>query len=127
LDYIRETRTLSTTAVGFIIIQSLIGAANVIWRQSDFILAIHFGVSLISFAAVFLLTLLVFEIDKKFKAETTSHRQANDNTYRRIIASIQFYRNLHRGISEAYGIKHGMWQLAALSKRHIESFPQQHV
>ncbi|NCU16156.1 COX15/CtaA family protein, partial [Pallidibacillus pasinlerensis] len=69
IGHIRETKTLSTIAVGFIIIQSLIGAANVIWSQSDFILAIHFGVSLISFAAVFLLTLLVFEIDKKFKAE----------------------------------------------------------
>lgn len=70
IGYIRETKFLSITAVGFIMIQSLIGAANVIWRQSDFILAIHFGVSLISFAAVFLLTLLVFEIDKKFNAET---------------------------------------------------------
>lgn len=70
IGHIRETKVLSTIAVGFIIIQSLIGAANVIWSQSDFILAIHFGISLISFAAVFLLTLLVFEIDKKFKAET---------------------------------------------------------
>lgn len=34
--------------------------------QSDFVLALHFGISLISFAAVFLLTLLIFEIDKKF-------------------------------------------------------------
>src|SRR5699024_7722962 len=37
---------------------------------SDFVLAIHFGVSLISFAAVFLLMLLFFEIDKKFDAKS---------------------------------------------------------
>src|SRR5699024_8390491 len=48
--------------------QGLIGAAAVMWGQSDYVLAIHFGVSLISFASVFLLTLLVFEIDKKFDA-----------------------------------------------------------
>ena len=49
--------------------QGLIGAAAVKWGQSDFVLALHFGISLISFAAVFLLTLLIFEIDKKFEAD----------------------------------------------------------
>src|SRR5690606_32347822 len=38
----------------------------VMWGQSDFILAAHFGISLISFASVFLLMLIIFEIDKKF-------------------------------------------------------------
>ena len=36
------------------------------WPQTDFVLALHFGISLISFAAVFLLTLLIFEVDQKF-------------------------------------------------------------
>ncbi len=53
----------------FLLLQGLIGAAAVIWGQSDFVLALHFGISLISFAAVFLFTLLIFEIDKKFEAE----------------------------------------------------------
>src|SRR5699024_8690589 len=51
-----------------LLLQGLVGAAAVVWGQSDFVLALHFGISLISFAAVLLLTLLVFEIDQKFDA-----------------------------------------------------------
>ena len=56
-------------AVFFLVLQALIGAAQVLWGQGDFILALHFGISLISFTAVFLLTLLIFEVDRKFDAE----------------------------------------------------------
>ena len=51
-------------AVFFLDLQAVIGAAQVLWGQGDFILALHFGISLISFASVFLLTLLIFEIDR---------------------------------------------------------------
>lgn len=69
LGHVRETKFLSIMAVFFLILQALIGAAQVLWGQGDFILALHFGISLISFAAVLLLTLLVFEVDKKYDAE----------------------------------------------------------
>ncbi|MBL4952547.1 heme A synthase [Neobacillus sp. OS1-32] len=69
IGHIRETKFLSFLSVFFLVLQGLIGAAAVVWGQSDFVLALHFGISLISFAAVFLLTLLIFEIDKKFDAE----------------------------------------------------------
>jgi cytochrome c oxidase assembly protein subunit 15 len=69
IGHIREARFLSVLSFGFLLLQGLIGAAAVIWSQSDFVLALHFGISLISFAAVFLLTLLIFEVDKKFEAE----------------------------------------------------------
>lgn len=69
IGHIRETKFLALLSFSFLVIQGLIGAAAVIWGQSDFVLAAHFGVSLISFAAVFLLTLLIYEIDKKFEAE----------------------------------------------------------
>jgi heme a synthase len=69
LGHIRETKFLSILSFSFLLLQALIGAAAVIWSQSDFVLALHFGISLISFAAVFLLTLLIFEVDKKFEAE----------------------------------------------------------
>ncbi|WAA13721.1 COX15/CtaA family protein [Fervidibacillus halotolerans] len=59
-----ETKILVTLSLSFIIIQSLIGAATVIWGQSPFFLALHFGISLISFAAVLLLTIFIFEIEK---------------------------------------------------------------
>ncbi|WP_096270002.1 COX15/CtaA family protein [Paucisalibacillus globulus] len=67
---IREVKFLSLLSVIFLVLQGLIGAAAVIWGQSDFVLAAHFGISLISFAAVFLLMLLIFEIDKKFDASS---------------------------------------------------------
>lgn len=69
IGHIRETKFLSFLSFFFLLLQGLVGAAAVIWGQSDFVLALHFGISLISFAAVFLLTLLIFEIDKKFQAE----------------------------------------------------------
>lgn len=69
LSHKRETLFLVATSIGFILAQALIGAAAVMWGQNDFILAAHFGISLISFAAVFLLTLLIFEVDQKFEAQ----------------------------------------------------------
>ncbi len=69
IKHIRETKFLAFLAVFFLILQSLLGAAAVIWDQSDLILAGHFGISLISFATVFLLTMLVFESDKRPNTE----------------------------------------------------------
>ncbi|TDM42022.1 heme A synthase [Macrococcoides goetzii] len=64
----RETKFLCWMSIGFIFAQALIGAAAVIWQQNGFVLALHFGISLISFSSVFLLTLLIFEVDQKFDA-----------------------------------------------------------
>ncbi|RDU38443.1 heme A synthase [Neobacillus piezotolerans] len=69
IGHIRETKFLAILSFAFLMLQALIGAAAVVWGQSDFVLALHFGISLISFASVFLLTLLIFEVDKKFDAE----------------------------------------------------------
>ncbi|MEG0386158.1 MAG: heme A synthase [Solibacillus sp.] len=69
LGHIREVKFLGVTAMFFLILQALIGAAQVLWGQGDFILALHFGISLISFAAVLLLTLIVFEVDTKFDSD----------------------------------------------------------
>jgi cytochrome c oxidase assembly protein subunit 15 len=66
IGHIRETKFLAILSVFFLVLQALIGAAAVKWGQSDAVLALHFGISLISFASVLLLTLLIFEIDKKF-------------------------------------------------------------
>lgn len=78
IGHIREVKFLAFLSVFFLVLQGLIGAAAVVWGQSDFVLAIHFGISLISFAAVFLLTMLIFEIDTKFDTNSLfikkSHR-----------------------------------------------------
>ncbi|WP_347834287.1 heme A synthase [Gracilibacillus sp. JCM 18860] len=68
--HIRETKFLAFISFFFLVLQGLIGAAAVLWPQSDFVLALHFGISLISFAAVLLLTCLIFEIDQKFDADS---------------------------------------------------------
>ncbi|MDG5470160.1 heme A synthase [Jeotgalibacillus sp. ET6] len=65
----RETNFLAVLAFFFLMLQALLGAGAVVWGHSDLILALHFGISLISFASVLLLTLLIFEVDKKFEAE----------------------------------------------------------
>ncbi|UFU00901.1 heme A synthase [Radiobacillus kanasensis] len=67
---IREVKFLAFTSTFFLVVQALIGAAAVLWPQSDFVMATHFGISLISFAAVLLLTLLIFEIDHKLDAQS---------------------------------------------------------
>ncbi|MFC2950232.1 COX15/CtaA family protein [Virgibacillus sediminis] len=70
IGHVREVKLLSFLSVFFLVAQALIGAAAVVWEQNDFVLAIHFGISLISFASILLLTLLVFEVDKKFDAKS---------------------------------------------------------
>ncbi|WP_164215343.1 heme A synthase [Virgibacillus sp. YIM 98842] len=65
IGHIREVKFLAVMSIAFLILQALLGAVVVMWGQPDFVLAAHFGISLISFASVFLLTLLIFEIDKK--------------------------------------------------------------
>jgi heme a synthase len=87
IGHIRETKFLSILSFSFLLLQALIGAAAVIWSQSDFVLALHFGISLISFAAVFLLTLLIFEVDKKFDAE----KVVIDATMKKHIYGVSIY------------------------------------
>ncbi|MFC4320317.1 COX15/CtaA family protein [Litchfieldia salsa] len=70
IGHIREVKFLSILSFTFLLLQGLIGAAAVVWGQSDAILALHFGISLISFASVFLLTLLIFEVDRKFSVDS---------------------------------------------------------
>ncbi|MRX71691.1 heme A synthase [Bacillus lacus] len=70
IGHVRETKFLAILSVFFLLLQALIGAGAVMWGQSDVILALHFGISLISFASVLLLTLLIFEVDQKFDAQT---------------------------------------------------------
>ncbi|MBY0120838.1 heme A synthase [Bacillus sp. S/N-304-OC-R1] len=87
IGHIRETKFLSITSFFFLVLQGLIGAAAVKWGQSDFVLALHFGISLISFATVLLLTLLIFEVDKKFNAENI----ILDNRMRKHIIGVSIY------------------------------------
>jgi|SRR5690625_2338426 len=65
IGHIREVKFLASLSILFLVLQAFLGAAVVMWGQHEFVMAAHFGISLISFAAVFLLTLIIFEIDKR--------------------------------------------------------------
>ena len=45
LGSVREVKFLGFLAIFFLVAQALIGAAQVLWGQGDFILALHFGIS----------------------------------------------------------------------------------
>ncbi|MGD9710661.1 MAG: heme A synthase [Thermomicrobiales bacterium] len=57
----REVRIYVAVMVGTLLLQSGLGAAAVMWPQSPQIMAAHFGISMTCFAAVFLLTRLLYE------------------------------------------------------------------
>lgn len=59
----REIKILAPVMVIFLLMQAALGAMAVIWLEPPFILALHFGVSLISFASIVLTTLFICEID----------------------------------------------------------------
>lgn len=69
IGYIREVKPLAIISIVFLLVQALIGAAAVIWQQNSYVLALHFGISLISFSSVFVLMLIIFEVDKKYEAD----------------------------------------------------------
>ncbi|WP_313122927.1 heme A synthase [Exiguobacterium sp.] len=56
-----DTKIFAFLAFIFMLIQSLVGAGAVVWQQSDLVMALHFGISLISFAALLILTILIME------------------------------------------------------------------
>jgi cytochrome c oxidase assembly protein subunit 15 len=59
----REIQILVPIMVAFLFLQAALGAWAVMYPQASVILALHFGVSLIAFASVFLTAVLLFEID----------------------------------------------------------------
>lgn len=58
-------RWLGVVALGSVIFQGLLGAAAVLWPQPKVVLALHFGISLICFSAVLLITVLLLRDHRK--------------------------------------------------------------
>lgn len=63
----RETTFLAIMSIIFLFLQALLGALAVVFGSNALIMALHFGISLISFASVLILTLLIFEADKSVR------------------------------------------------------------
>jgi cytochrome c oxidase assembly protein subunit 15 len=57
----REAVVLALLMLGTLLLQAGLGAGAVLWPQSPLMLATHFGVSLVAFAATFLSAAFVFE------------------------------------------------------------------
>lgn len=57
----RETKFLVIMSIIFLLLQALLGALAVVFGSNALVMALHFGISLISFASILLLALLVFE------------------------------------------------------------------
>lgn len=96
--HVRETKTLAILSFVFLVAQALMGAAAVVWGQMPAVLAIHFGISLISFASVILLTCLIFEIDQKFDARSLIMDKKNEIPYL-WCNNLLLSRCLHRSFS----------------------------
>lgn len=61
-------------ALMFTIIQALMGAAAVKWHQSDAVMAIHFGISLIAFAFTLLLVIWTYRAKRGYKTDLVAPR-----------------------------------------------------
>jgi cytochrome c oxidase assembly protein subunit 15 len=58
---IKEVRFLAASSVFFIFLQAFLGMGAVVWGQSSVVLALHFGVSLLSFSSNLLLAFVLCE------------------------------------------------------------------
>lgn len=59
--HLKGAKWMAVIALLFIALQAVLGGMAVIWSQSSFILALHFGFSLIAFAASLIVALMVYE------------------------------------------------------------------
>lgn len=82
-----EVRILAPLMGIFVTIQALLGAAAVMWPQTPEILALHFGISLIAFASVLLLTLFLHDANKRDLLRDEPIPRA----FRRAVWGLMFY------------------------------------
>ncbi|UOF89547.1 heme A synthase [Fodinisporobacter ferrooxydans] len=71
----------------FIILESLLGAAAVLWPQSPPVLALHFGFSLLAFTGVCLLTVYTLQIDR----QSTYQRYQVSGGFRKFLFFVVVY------------------------------------
>ncbi|WP_416148277.1 COX15/CtaA family protein [Salipaludibacillus sp. HK11] len=85
LNFIKEIKFFAILASAAIIIQGLMGAGQVVFGQPPLIMALHFGFSAISLAAVFTITLFTFEKPfNKVRVQVGRH-------FKRFIIAITIY------------------------------------
>lgn len=84
----RNVRFFAISSFLFILIQGLMGAAAVMWGQSNAILALHFGLAMLSFASSVLLTVVLYQ-----------HKRTDEDPA------------LPKQVAVSQGLKMGIWGL----------------
>lgn len=94
----REVRWLVIGSLFFLVLQSFLGAAAVMWGSSAPVMATHFGVSLASFGTVFLLTVRLQALDRQ-KALATDGQPGvvNKPAVKNLQAHLDRFRHLLYG------------------------------
>jgi cytochrome c oxidase assembly protein subunit 15 len=77
---------LAVGALVMVIIQGMLGAAAVLWPQPKAVLALHFGISLICFSLVLLVTSLLMQPDRE-----SAPLQAPDPQFRRWVWTVAIF------------------------------------
>ncbi len=80
----RQVKVLVAILVGTLLFQSGLGAAAVMWPQSPWVMASHFGVSMTCFAAIFLLTRYLYE-PQALDGDATSRKTPPPLWFRRAV------------------------------------------
>lgn len=83
----RDVKWLSYFSVFFVFLQAGLGAAAVVWPQSEAVLALHFGISLLSFASVLLLSVISFQQNR----DTHKISSSVSKEYRNFVWGIFIY------------------------------------
>ncbi|MFC4078147.1 COX15/CtaA family protein [Salinithrix halophila] len=82
----KRVRFFAFSSLFFIVLQGLLGAAAVVWSQSEAVMALHFGLSLMSFAAAALLTVVMFQLKKA--DEKGDRKKINSGVSRKLKTAI---------------------------------------
>ena len=86
----REIRLLAPAMVIFLFAQAALGAAAVKFPESPEVLALHFGVSLLSFVSILLTTIFIYELNGWDRLRDTAAPQA----FRRLVFGVTIYTYL---------------------------------
>ena len=79
----RDVKVYVAIMIGTLFLQSGLGAAAVMWPQSPFLMASHFGISMVCLASVFLLTRVFYETSESRTATRSKLRTPSLPTWYR--------------------------------------------
>lgn len=79
LKHRKDAKFFASCTLFFTVLQAILGAMAVKWPQSDFVMATHFGFSLLAFSASLLLAFVVRDVHKHPKEQSWQLNVSNQN------------------------------------------------